>query len=152
MKRKKDAHLDFELNLIPFIDLLSTCICFLLLTAVWVQLGSMDVKQAIGGQSVAETVKKATLWIHLSAAGELQMDVQDSARVPAKFKKAQIVGVNGKVNQEQLDSWLASLKQIEPSIETALIQPKTGTEYELIINVMDQLKKNGLNDMGVVPL
>jgi biopolymer transport protein ExbD len=30
--------LDAELNLVPFIDLLVCCICFLLLTAVWVQI------------------------------------------------------------------------------------------------------------------
>lgn len=30
--------LDAELNLVPFIDLLVCCICFLLITAVWVQL------------------------------------------------------------------------------------------------------------------
>lgn len=150
--KKNGQHLDFELNLIPFIDLLSTCICFLLLTAVWVQIGSMDVKQAIGGQSAAETAKKATLWIHLSAAGELDLDVQDSARVPANLRKARLNAVEGKVNQAQLGTFLENLKQLEPTLETALIQPKTGTEYELIIDVMDQLKKNGLNDMGVVPL
>lgn len=150
--KKNGQHLDFELNLIPFIDLLSTCICFLLLTAVWVQIGSMDVKQAIGGQAAAETAKKATLWIHLSAAGELDLDVQDSARVPANLRKARLNALEGKVNQAQLGTFLENLKQLEPTLETALIQPKTGTEYELIIDVMDQLKKNGLNDMGVVPL
>ena len=150
--KKNGKHLDFELNLIPFIDLLSTCICFLLLTAVWIQIGSMDVKQAIGGQPVAEAAKKATLWIHLSETGDMDMDVQDSLKVPANLRKARLASEAGKVNEAQLNAWLGSLKQIEPGIETALIQPKTGTEYELIIDVMDQLKKNGLTDMGVVPL
>ena len=40
--------LNAELNLVPFIDLLSMCICFLLMTAVWVQIGVLDVKQGIG--------------------------------------------------------------------------------------------------------
>ena len=52
--RHNKKHLDFELNLIPCIDLLSVCICFLLLTAVWLQVGSLSVKQAIGGQSAAD--------------------------------------------------------------------------------------------------
>lgn len=54
--RKHKKHLDFEINLIPCIDLLSVCICFLLLTAVWLNIGSMNVKQAIG-QTTAETEK-----------------------------------------------------------------------------------------------
>ena len=32
----------FELNLVPFIDLLSTLICFLLITAVWQKLDVMS--------------------------------------------------------------------------------------------------------------
>ena len=37
--------LDAELNLIPFIDLLICCICFLLITAVWSQMGQIRVSQ-----------------------------------------------------------------------------------------------------------
>jgi biopolymer transport protein ExbD len=36
-----------ELNLVPFIDLLSTCITFLLATAVWVQTEALEIEQAI---------------------------------------------------------------------------------------------------------
>src|SRR5207245_9184528 len=43
--------LDAEINLVPFIDLLSCCISFLLITAVWTQLARMDVQQK--GQGAA---------------------------------------------------------------------------------------------------
>lgn len=36
-----------ELNLVPFIDLLSCCITFLIATAVWIELSSMPVDQAL---------------------------------------------------------------------------------------------------------
>ena len=39
------------MNLVPFIDLLSCCISFLLITAVWTQLARMDVSQK--GQGAA---------------------------------------------------------------------------------------------------
>lgn len=145
-------NLDFELNLIPFIDLLSVCICFLLLTAVWIQVGSMEVKQAVGGQAAAETTKKPTLWVHLSAAGDLNLDLQDAGRVPARLRKALVKTQEGQPNLKQFSTWLESVKAVEPSLSTALIQPKVGTTYEKIIDVMDQLKKNGLTDLGVVPL
>ncbi|MGA0163899.1 MAG: biopolymer transporter ExbD [Bdellovibrionota bacterium] len=35
-------NVDSELNLIPFIDLLSVCILFLLMTAVWVEIAKMS--------------------------------------------------------------------------------------------------------------
>src|SRR2546421_9866334 len=41
----KRKSLDFTLNLVPFIDLLSCCISFLLITAVWTQLTSLHVEQ-----------------------------------------------------------------------------------------------------------
>ena len=37
--------LDAAINLVPFIDLLSCCLSFLLITAVWTQLARMDVTQ-----------------------------------------------------------------------------------------------------------
>lgn len=43
--------LDASINLVPFIDLLSCCISFLLITAVWTQLARMDVTQK--GQGAA---------------------------------------------------------------------------------------------------
>jgi biopolymer transport protein ExbD len=42
---------DTELNLIPFIDLLSVCILFLLMTAVWVQISKMSAFSQPSGES-----------------------------------------------------------------------------------------------------
>lgn len=42
---------DAELNLIPFIDLLSTCILFLLMTAVWVQISRMSAFSQPSGEA-----------------------------------------------------------------------------------------------------
>ena len=97
MKRGK-KHLDFEINLIPFIDLLSACICFLLLTAVWVQVGTLDVKQAVGGQPASETPKKRTLWVNMGSGGELAINIQDSEKVPVKLRKFVVKGIEGKTN------------------------------------------------------
>src|SRR3954452_9532518 len=48
--------LDAEINLVPFIDLLSCCISFLLITAVWTQLARMDVSQK--GQGAAGSTEE----------------------------------------------------------------------------------------------
>jgi biopolymer transport protein TolR len=49
--------LDATLNLVPFIDLLSCCISFLLITAVWTQLARMDVTQKGQGAAGADQEK-----------------------------------------------------------------------------------------------
>lgn len=150
--RAGKKHLDFEINLIPFIDLLSACICFLLLTAVWVQVGSMDVKQAVGGQPASETPKKPTLWVNMGVGGELTLNMQDSQKVPKAMQKLAVKGVDGKINFSELDVALTELKNLEPELRTALIQPQAQSVYEDMIALMDGCKKQGLVDLGVSPL
>ncbi|MNT39307.1 colicin uptake protein TolR [compost metagenome] len=151
MKNSK-KHLDFEVNLIPFIDLLSVSICFLLITAVWLNVGSMDVKQAVGGQAQEDTKKSPLVWIRMTAQGDLDLEVQQSSLVPAGLKKFRVAQVNQLPNWEGLEKALSSLKQVEPALNTGLIQPTASTSYEDIIDVMDKLKKNGMTDLGVSPL
>lgn len=148
---KKHKHLDFELNLIPFIDLLSTCICFLLLTAVWINVGAMNVKQAVGGQAASEAAKKPTMWVMMGAKGDVTLEMRD-ARVPAKLAKVSVPGIDGKPNLANVASLVQEIKATEPALVTALIQPQAASVYEDIIDLMDQFKKSGLVDLGVSPL
>jgi len=152
MRSHKNKVLDFEINLIPCINLLSVCICFLLLTAVWLQVGSLNVKQAIGGQSAAETEKKAQLWVTMGANGELTLNVKESKKVPRKYASTTLKGVSGKSSLEDLSKAVEQLKTLDPELKTVLIQPRMQSEYEEIIDLMDEFKKAGLTDLGVVPL
>ena len=151
MKHSRKS-LDFEVNLIPFIDLLSVCICFLLITAVWLNVGSMDVKQAVGGQAQEDTKKSPVVWIRMTASGDLDLDVQQSSLVPANLRKFRVAQQSKQMDLAGLEKALANLKLVDPSLNTGLIQPTATTAYEEIIDVMDQLKKSGMNDLGVSPL
>jgi len=75
-KGGRKRSLDAELNLVPFIDLLSMCICFLLMTAVWVQTGGIDVKQS-HGTSVAtpKDPKQKSYEMDLAFSGPTAMQV-----------------------------------------------------------------------------
>jgi len=151
--QKRGKHLDFEINLIPCIDLLSVCICFLLLTAVWLNVGSLNVKQAVGGQSAAETEKKPALWVMMGQNGDLNFQVQDSKRVPPNLAKLRLQGTaDGKANTPELVKLIEQLVAVEPALKTALIQPQAASAYEDIIALMDEIKKKGLTDLGVAPL
>lgn len=148
---KKTKHLDFELNLIPCIDLLSVCICFLLLTAVWLNVGAMNVKQAVGGQSADQTEKKPTLWVSMESDGAVQLEAKDS-HLPLRLTKMRVEGREGKPNIEGLSVLLSEIRKTEPLLTTALIQPQAASVYEDIIELMDQFKESGLIDLGVSPL
>ncbi|HEY8270638.1 MAG TPA: biopolymer transporter ExbD [Pseudobdellovibrionaceae bacterium] len=150
--RKHGKHLDFEINLIPCIDLLSVCICFLLLTAVWLHVGSMNVKQAVGGQSQAETPKKPLLWVYMGQDGQLSFNVQQSSLVPAALVNLKLPGIEGHANFSELNRILTQLTTKDPDLKTALIQPQAQSSYEEIIALMDEFKKLGLTDLGIAPL
>ena len=149
--RRRKKHLDFEINLIPCIDLLSVCICFLLLTAVWLHVGAMNVKQAVGGQPASETAKKPTMWVALTSTGELNLDVRD-AHISAKLAKVHVPAAGGRPNFKALAEIVQEIKAQEPAMNTALLQPQAAAVYEDIIDVMDQFKKSGVIDLGVAPL
>src|SRR3989442_14967460 len=56
--------LDAELNLVPFIDLLSCCISFLLITAVWTQIAGLQVASS-GGPPDPQAKQESTIDVRL---------------------------------------------------------------------------------------
>lgn len=50
-----------ELNLVPFIDLLSTCILFLLVTVVWVEISQMAAFSQASGETVVQHSDVSTM-------------------------------------------------------------------------------------------
>lgn len=154
MKSKRKP-LDFEVNLIPFIDLLSACICFLLLSAVWIQVGSLNVKQAVGGQSAAETVKVPAVWAQMQPNGNVLLKFQDFPNTIIKQIGQQAIvksTTDGEINYEALDAQIAAIVAAVPDLKTGLVMPRGESEYEKVIFLMDHLKKQGLTNLGVSPL
>lgn len=146
-----------ELNLAPFIDLMSVLNIFLLLTAVWTHMGSIDAKQAMGGQA-ATAGKSAKVWVQIFADNRLQMKVTDA---PAGLDKGPYAGIakdqsipsdQGKVDFKKMESILSEMRKAMPGLGSALIQPKSGVIYENVIRVMDHAKKAGLVELGISPL
>lgn len=148
----KNRELDTEINLVAFISLLSVLICSLLLTAIWVQIGSMNVKQAVGGQSSESSKKIPTLWVTIAKNKDLKIQLEDGPRGTSKLRRARISALEGEVDLQALDEHVVKLTQKIPELRTALIKPVASTLYDDIINVMDHFKKAGLVDLGVSPL
>lgn len=123
----------------------------MLITAVWIQVGTLNTKQAVGGQSQAETEKKATLKVAFQKNGDLLIEAKDS-RLPAKLASIKISNESGKVNLANLDQALEQIRAADPAVSTALFHPMAGSVYEEIMDVMDRFKKKGLINLGMNPL
>lgn len=142
--------LDAEINLVPFIDLLSMCICFLLMTAVWIQLGAVQVKQANGTEAAASAAKSLDLDLKLSSAKTLQLTIKRAGQ--AVFKTA-VSGVNEAELLVKFDREIQGLnkKYGTGGIAAVMITPEKGVSYGSLVSLMDVLRKNKLVNLGVVP-
>jgi len=151
-ERVKKEKPSTEIDLVAFISLLSVCICFLLLTTIWVQIGSMNVKQAIGGQAATGGKANPELWVVYDGNGSLGFNLRNvKAGLARQFSQVKIDSVEGRPNLEKLGEFIIQLKE-KTSVEMALIKPNKVTLFEDVISVMDVFRDRGFNDLGVAPL
>lgn len=150
--KKEKKPLNTEVDLVAFISLLSVCICFLLLTTIWIQIGSMNVKQAVGGQA-AEGKPKPEMWVVMTDKGEISFKLRNTPRKITKaFGNSKIEATDGKPNLEELASYLEKLTGEYDQLTMALIRPAKKTPFEDIIGLMDTFRDKGIEDLGVTPL
>lgn len=147
---KKEKSLDFEINILPILDILSVLICFLLLTAVWMQVGTIDTKQAIGDNSTAGAVNPPSLWVTLQKDGSVQLSLRDIPK--AKTLEDRVARTQAGVNWQSLESKIQALKAQWPELKTGIVMPEARSSYGDVIRIMDQLKKNQFEGVGLSPL
>ena len=144
----KKRELDFELNLTSFIDLLSTCTCFLLITAVWIQIGTVEIKQSHGTE--ANEVKKETVDLDLvfKNPNELRLNLKKDGRALKAID----------VKSDSLEHMLAKLNEeikaqiINPklNIGVATVTPRSTVNYGQLVSTLDILRKNKIVNIGVL--
>lgn len=149
--RGKKKGMDFEVNLIPAIDLLSVCICFLLLTAVWVNLGSLKIEQGVGETNAQGGKNSASLWIEVQRTGDLVLSTRDLPSGSRGVERAVLTSQAGKVDREKLRQALRSLRTATPTLETVIVRPQVKAPYGQVIAVIDSLKAEKVKDVGIAP-
>jgi biopolymer transport protein ExbD len=145
--------LNVELNIVPFIDLMSCLTAFLLVTAVWVNLAQLDVEpvgKARDGVPCegdeCEDVKLSVLvdqdeiWIGLSRVNEFE-------RIARR--------ADGTYDFDQLEQRLRTHKSSaffrdSTAIEVAAAgTPQAPVRYQTLISAMDVAVKAGFVDVGI---
>lgn len=142
--------LDNELDLVSFISILSLCICFLLVSVIWIQVGSMSVEQAVGGGVAG--APRASFQTDVLENGSVKIVLKNVSGVKRALRRKKIEAVDGKINDLELKAYIDKVREKVPGMDTALIQPTANTNYEKIINVMDVYRQAKVSDLGIVPL
>lgn len=125
--------LNADLNLVPFIDLLVCCICFLLITAVWTQMARIKVSQNKKG-SAAE--KKE------DTPPEMKVKVtvligDDGYTVTAGAERLVIPKKGDSYDTEKLAERLREIKTRLPNKDDLTMAVEDGIKYRLLIEAMD---------------
>lgn len=142
--------LNFEINILPILDILSVLICFLLLTAVWIQIGSLDTKQALGDNSISGSKNPPSLFIGVAPNGTVRFSLRD---VGTKIQTESVIASSkAGINWESLNQKIQAIRAQLPDLKTVVIRPEAKVGYGEVIRLMDQLKQNQLTDIGLSPL
>ena len=149
---KKKRDINKEVDLVAFISLLSVCICFLLLTTVWIQIGSMGIKQALGGGD-KKSKPSPEMWVTFTQKGALNLKLRNAPQSIMKpLGHRKIPSQNGAPDWAQLESFLSQLKEKYRTLSVALIRPDSQTSFQDIVQTMDIFRKNGVKDLGLMPI
>ncbi|MHB8879621.1 MAG: ExbD/TolR family protein [Myxococcaceae bacterium] len=138
--------LDTAINLVPFIDLMSVTISFLIMTAVWTQVGRLDVSNgggtAVSAQEPAEPQVVATLLfsdraLTLSAGG-------------LTFEPMPLVR-DGKqrLDLTRLSAKLRELKVQLPDVVAITLNAEDSVRYEDLVRVIDECVGQGLPNVSI---
>lgn len=144
---KNKKNLNVELNLLPVFDVLSVCICFLLMTVVWIEVRSLETKQAFGSQSALEDSKSSTVWVSIDEKNNLLITLKSAK---GSEVKSQVPQKNGQIDFEKAKGALQAA--YAQKFQMAHILPAKNTKYDQVIRLMDVTKQVGINDIGLSPI
>jgi biopolymer transport protein TolR len=146
---KGKKSLDVAINLTPFIDLMAVTISFLIMTAVWTQIGRLQVAQAGGPstedeQKQEEQTKTVQLTLFVTPT-ELRLAADQSEFPPIEAKR----GANGKLDLAPLIARFKELKSQFPDQSAITLQTEDKVRYEDLVRIIDQCIGAGLPQVSV---
>lgn len=135
-----------DLNLVPIIDLMSVCIIFLLITAVWTQVSMIQIGSSIYGKKTndeqVEPPKKAEIPFRLDV-------LRDGYRVLIGSSTLKFPKVGDKYDNDKLTVELKKIKELYPEKVDAVVTVLDDLPYESLIGGMDALLTAGFPEISV---
>lgn len=137
-----------DLNLVPFIDLMSVLITFLLITAVWTQVSMIQIGSSLYGKKSETQPKPEPPPL---ADLVLKVDVKNNGYILTVGK--QVVSLpkqtDGQYDEAGLLAQLQRVKQIYPEKVDAIVAVEDELPYEQMIRTMDNLLVAGFSAISI---
>ncbi len=142
---KRDIAVD--LNVIPFIDLMSVCIIFLLITAVWTQISMIQLGSSLYAQKTEFSSLEKT---HPLAEIPFRVNVLETGfRILIGKHNISIPLRNKQYNAEALFKHIEKIKAIYPEKNNVVLASRDRVKYEHLITAMDVLLTGGFPEISI---
>ena len=135
--------LNADLNLVPYIDLLTCMVAFLLITAVWSQLARLEAHQKGQGQAGEDTPpeKVFKLVVVVNSEGYNLVADQDQQPIPKKGDQYDI---------EKLGTELKKLKDSHPDKTDIQVASEDAIKFEVLVKTMDAALTARFPDISLI--
>lgn len=143
--------LNFELNLLPIISVLAVCVCFLLMTAVWIPIGQVSIQQGLGETPLGQTENPPTVFAAMNANGEIVFMLKDLGPQQTREERVVVNGIAKQINWAAVQESLQSIRKTYPQIRTAIVMPNPISKYDDVIQMMDHMHRVEIADVGLSP-
>lgn len=140
--RDKKRSLDAALNLVPFIDLMAVTVVFLIMTAVWTQLGR--VKAASAPQGPCENCSAPQPQVSLTASS-LSVSLEGAQLFTAPVGRTS----SGRLEVKSLRAFLEAWKGQNEQAISVKLSPDDEVPAQDVVQLMDVLMGAGLPDVSV---
>ncbi|MCG5054623.1 MAG: biopolymer transporter ExbD [Myxococcales bacterium] len=132
-----------DLNLVPYIDLLTCMVSFLLITAVWTQLARLEVQQK--SQSAAGQVDpseiKTKIMVMVDQEGYNVVEDENSKRIQKK---------GDDYAYEDLLTELKRLKEAHPDKNDIQVASEDSIKFDILVKTMDAALSARYPDISLI--
>lgn len=140
-----------ELNLVPFIDLMSVCIIFLLITAVWIQISMIQLGTSVYAKKMDDEPAPPPQTPH--AEVPFRIDVLSKGYKMVLGSQVILIPLSsgGLYNHEKLTEQLESVKKVYPDKVDVVVTSEDKLFYKHLIMAMDLLLSAGFPQVTIAP-
>jgi len=137
---------DLTIPLVPMIDMLAIMITFLMATAVWTEIGKLQVSQAPTGPSDSSTpppTPTLTLTLTLTSRGYTLAAGSELVEIP--------FGADGSYDHADLLKKLKEIKKDHPDHRAVTVAAEDSVEYQHLVLAVDKCLEAEFPDVSVTP-
>lgn len=141
---RRSANVD--VNIVPFIDLMSVLIIFLLITAVWTQVSMIQIGSSMYGKSTAQESAEPPP----KAEIPFRLDVREEGyRITLGRQSSYVPKRDGDYDTKKLVEELKKIKELYPEKVDSVVTVLDELPYESLIHGMDALLASGFPQISV---